>query len=231
MGGQGHSPKRRSRAVPPRVKLRPAGVPFRPAAERAPRAGTARAGREGPGTGLGRAELCLRPLGNGELWRQREGKTAAECPLRSGRSVKCRAGQGAAAAGFGAAEQPCRRERRDREGSGFSLRFSEGCRKYRCEWGGGEIPSPLPPRVPGCRAEWVRGAGTSRAPRSPHGVPSCHSLALGTAPARRHPAVPGPTGDPTPASPLSRSHPNAVAFRVSQNHRRPTLEGALELIP
>lgn len=46
------------------------------------------------------AALRLRPLGNEELWRRRERKAAPECPLRSGRSAKCRAEQGAAAAGL-----------------------------------------------------------------------------------------------------------------------------------
>lgn len=54
-------------------------------------------GWEGPGAGPRRAGLCLRTLGNGELWRQREGKQ-----LRSVRGAG-----GAVHAELGRVRPPC----------------------------------------------------------------------------------------------------------------------------
>lgn len=128
----------------------------------------------------------------------------------------------------GAAMEPRCHERRDRGESGFPLGFREGCRKCWCEWGA-RVSSPLPATVPGCRAGWVRGAGTRQAPRSPHSVLSC--LALSTAAAGPHPAGPGATGKPNPELPSFPLPSRPVTRRVARNHRMPRLERALAIIP
>lgn len=162
-----------------------------------------------PRTGPGRAGpgcVCAR-------WET--GNSGANVREKQLRSVRCGAG-GALHAELGRV-RPCCRERRDRGESGFTQIF-------RRLW-------EMPP--------WMRGGGFSLSRRSrlwgrlgagccdepspplPSRLPQPGPQRRSWRPASR---CPWPRGAPTPTSPLSHSHPNAVTCRVSRNHRMPRLE-------
>lgn len=209
---------------PTEVKLRPAGARFLLAADGALATPTCRDRPRRAGTGPGTGPRCV-------CAHWETGNSGANVSEKQLRSVRCGAG-GALNA------EPSR----VRPPLGLARRWSRAAMRggigegQASQWdfpkvvgnaamnGGGGVSSPLSAAVPGCRAQWVRGAGPSLAPRCPHSVLSC--LAPSTAA-----AGPGATGNPNPDLASFPLPSKPVTCSVARNHRMPRLERALEIIP